>query len=173
SFDPTDPTTHSNTAFPFPGAQPTISANGLTDGIAWAVDTHLRGERSALGPASLHAYNALNLSDELWNSDQTGRRDQAGNAVKFVVPIITNGHVYVGSQYALDVFGLFPDSGRRPDAAPSGLHAAALSPTQVQLSWTNNASNATGVKVLRAMAGTTFTQVTTVARDVSTFTDSV
>src|SRR5262249_52926939 len=98
SYDSMDPTTHSTTSFPFPGAQPTISANGLSDGIAWVVDTHLRGERSALGPAALHAYDARDLSHELWNSDQTGQRDRAGNAVKFVVPTITNGHVYVGTQ---------------------------------------------------------------------------
>ncbi len=172
SFDPNDPTTHSTTSFPFPGSQPTISANGDTDGIAWAVDTSLRGERSALGPAVLHAYDALNLSNELWNSNQTGQRDTAGNAVKFVVPIITNGHVYVGTQFELDVYGLFPDSGSPPDAAPTDLSAAAVSPTQISLSWTNNASNATGVKILRSTDGVNFTQVNTVARDATTFTDT-
>jgi hypothetical protein len=172
SYDPTDPTTHSTTSFPFPGSQPTISANGDTDGIAWAVDTHLRGERSDLGPAALHAYDAMNLGHELWNSNQTGQRDTAGNAVKFVVPIITNGHVYVGTQFELDVYGLFADSGVPPDAAPSDLRATAVSPTQIRLTWTNNASNATGVKILRSTDGVTFTQVNTAPRDATTFTDT-
>jgi hypothetical protein len=170
--DPMDPTTHSTTTVPFPGTQPTISANGTEDGIVWTVDTHLRGERAALGPAELHAFDALDLSHELWHSNETGQRDVAGNAVKFVVPIITNGFVYVGNQYQLDVYGLFDDSGTPPDAAPLGLSATALSSAQVQLTWINNASNATGVKILRATSSTGFTQVTTVARDVTTFTDS-
>jgi hypothetical protein len=172
SYDPMDPRTHSTTNFPFPGAQPTISANGDSDGIAWAVDTHLRGERSALGAAVLHAYDALDLSHELWNSDETSLRDQAGNAVKFVVPTITNGHVYVGTQFQLNIYGRFPDSGQPPDANPSDVQGTALSPTKIQLSWTNNATNATGVKILRSTDGVNFTQVGTVARDVATFSDS-
>jgi hypothetical protein len=172
TYDPTDPRTHTTTPFPFPGAQPTISANGSSDGIAWAVDTHLRGERSDLGPAVLHAYNALDLSQELWNSGQMGQRDLEGNAVKFVAPIITNGHVYVGTQYRLVVYGLFPDSGKPPDAAPSDLEATALSPTQVRLTWANHADNATGVKILRSTDGKTFTQVNTAPRDATAITDT-
>jgi hypothetical protein len=172
TYDPNDPHTHSTFTIPFPGTQPTVSANGLSDGIVWGVDTHLRGERSDLGPAELIAYDALDLSNELWHSNETGQRDQAGNAVKFVVPTITNGHVYVGTQYRLDVFGLFPDSGRPPDAAPSGLSALPLAPDQIKLSWTNNASNITGVKILRSLDGITFTQVNTVPRDATTYTDT-
>jgi hypothetical protein len=172
TYDPNNPRTHTYTNFPFPGAQPTISADGLSNGIVWAVDTHLRGERSALGPAVLHAYDALNLGHELWNSGQTSMRDQAGNAVKFVVPIITNGHVYVGTQFELDVYGLFPDSGRPPDAAPSDLSATAPLPTQVRLSWTNNADNATGVKIYRSTTGRFFVQVGTVPGNATMFTDT-
>src|SRR5262249_16156838 len=57
--------------------------------------------------------------------------------------------------------------------APSNLTGMPLpGGTQIQLSWTNNATNATGVKILRSTDGATFTQVNTVARDVSTFTDT-
>jgi hypothetical protein len=167
-----DPT-HSSATVPFPGTQPTISADGLTNGIVWTVDSHLRGERSALGPAELAAYDALDLSHELWHSNGTGLRDQAGNAVKFVVPTITNGFVYVGGQFQLDVFGLFPDSGRPPDVPPSGLTATALSPNQIKLTWINNpgAASTTGVKIYRSTGGEV-TLVTTVPRDATTFTDT-
>ena len=172
SYDGTDPHSHSNTVIPFPGAQPTITANGLSDGIAWVVDTHLRGERSDLGPAEVHAYDALDLSHELWDSNGTGLRDQAGNAVKFVVPTITNGHLYLGTQFQLNVYGLFADSGIPPDAAPSDLSGAALSPTQVHLSWVNHATNATGIKILRSTDGINFTLANTVPRDATSYTDT-
>src|SRR5262249_30996318 len=129
------PVTQSTTFFGFPDSQPTISANGTTNAIAWAlqVDAYGRG-----GPTVLHAYDALNLSNELYNSAQTSLRDQLTGAVKFTVPTVSNGHVFVGSQYSLSVFGLFP-AATQPPTAPSNLAAQALSDTQISLSWTNNA----------------------------------
>ncbi len=93
--------------FGFPGATPAASANGNTNGIIWVVDTSDYGiPGPGPGPAVLYAYEASNLSP-LWNSSQTGH-DNAGSAVKFAVPTIANGKVYIGTQTELDVYGTLP-----------------------------------------------------------------
>src|SRR5262249_19252492 len=72
------PEAHGSTAFGFPGATPTISANGARDGIVWVVQTDLF---AAHGPAVLHAYAAADVSLELYNSNQNPVRDTPGAAV--------------------------------------------------------------------------------------------
>ena len=110
-FNPT-PTSHSPGLFGGRGATPSVSANGNSHPIVWAVDTTLYSglTTSSPGPAVLHAYDATNLAHELWNSSQAaGNRDQAGNAVKFTVPTIANGKVYIGTTSEIDVYGLLPN----------------------------------------------------------------
>ena len=86
------------------GVTPSVSANGTTAGIVWAIVNNS-------GPAVLYAYDATNLQTELYNSTQApNNRDQTGDAVKFTVPSIVNGKVYVGTATELDVFGLLPAS---------------------------------------------------------------
>src|SRR6202046_5753429 len=103
----TSPSQTASHNFGFPGATPSASANGSTNGIIWVIDTTAHGNPSpVLGPAVLYAYQAGNLTP-LWNSSQTGN-DNAGNAVKFAVPTIANGKVYIGTQTELDVYGTLP-----------------------------------------------------------------
>ena len=94
-------------AFMFPGPTPAISANGTANGIVWAVDTaNYGGVGPPSAPAILHAFDATNVANEFYNTMQVQGRDVMGNAVKFVVPTIANGKVYVGTQTELDVYGL-------------------------------------------------------------------
>ena len=92
------PGTFGSRTYPFPGATPSISADGTNNGIAWTIQNGT--------PAVLVAYNATNLTTELYNSAQAGTRDQLTNGVKFAVPTIADGKVYVGGRYKLAVFGL-------------------------------------------------------------------
>ena len=82
---------------------PSISSQGTSNGIVWAIDATQFG---VPGPAVLHAYDATDLSQELYSSDQAGRRDVPGRAVKFTVPVVANGKVYVGTENHLAAFGL-------------------------------------------------------------------
>ncbi len=111
----------------FPGASPSVSSQGTSNGIVWAIDASAYGYANpnanggaincfqvpvptqCTGPAVLHAYDAANLAIEYWNSSMAAnKRDQAGNAVKFVPPTIANGKVYVSTRTEVDVYGLLP-----------------------------------------------------------------
>jgi hypothetical protein len=96
----TSATAQTPTSFGYPGATPSVSANGTSNGVVWAVENN--------SPAVLHAYNATNLN-ELYNSNQASNgRDQFGAGNKYITPTIVNGKVFVGTTNGVAVFGLLP-----------------------------------------------------------------
>jgi hypothetical protein len=93
------PASKSAIKFTYPGAIPSVSANGAKNGIVWAIQH--------TSPAVLHAYNSANLATELYNSRQAaGDRDQFGSVDHFATPTIVNGMVYVGTTTGVAAFGL-------------------------------------------------------------------
>jgi Immunoglobulin domain/PQQ-like domain len=87
-------------SYGYPGATPSVSANGTSNGIVWTVQNN--------GNGVLYAYDATNLANELYNSNQAanGRDNFSDN--KFITPMIANGKVYVGTPNGVIVFGLLP-----------------------------------------------------------------
>jgi type II secretory pathway pseudopilin PulG len=122
----TSPSSVSSTTFGFPGASPSVSADGASNGIVWALNNgnFCSPGSAGCGPTVLHAYSATptSLGTDLWNSSLVPA-DTPGNAVKYTVPTVANGKVYVGTRgnntggvYGsttvsgeLDVFGLKPN----------------------------------------------------------------
>ncbi len=96
--------THQSPSMYALGTTPSVSASGLTNAIVWAVE---RGA-SAGKPAVLHAYDATDISTELYNSSMNTKRDGLGGGTRFSVPTIANGMVYVGTSKTLAIFGLLP-----------------------------------------------------------------
>ena len=108
----TTPAWQSAHFYGFPGATPSVSSRGTTQGIVWAIDTNSTSASNAAGtdgPAVLFAYDPQNGGALLYSSDAAaGSANASGNAVKFAVPTVANGKVYIGTQTELDVFGLLP-----------------------------------------------------------------
>ena len=110
----------------FPGASPVISANGTAAGILWAIRSDGYNSNS---PSILYAYDATNVAAVLYTSAQNAARDSAGKAVKFAVPVVTNGKVYVGTQGEVDVYGSLgsvPPTAPTPTSSPApGVYSTA------------------------------------------------
>jgi len=89
-------TTHN---FGYPGTTPSVSANGTTNGIVWAIENN---------GAILFAYDATDLTKELYDSNQAANSRDHFSGNKFITPVIVNGKVYVGTPTSVAVFGLLP-----------------------------------------------------------------
>jgi hypothetical protein len=94
----------SGNSFGLRGATPVASASGATSGVVWILDISAYPSGSAV----LYAYDAANLANQLYASP-AGGTGAVGVAVKFAVPTVANGKVYVGGQGSLTVFGLRPN----------------------------------------------------------------
>ena len=92
------PSSASAATFPYPGTTPSISSNGTSNGIVWTV--------YHASSSVLYAYNADDLSDELYDSGQNPARDKLGTAAHFGTPTVANGRVYVGTTTGVAVYGL-------------------------------------------------------------------
>jgi Immunoglobulin domain len=95
------PSSQTGLTFTYPGTAPAVSASGTSNAIVWAHENS--------NPAVLHAYDASNLTNELYNSNQAASgRDQCGPGNKFITPTIADGKVFLGTTNSVCVYGLLP-----------------------------------------------------------------
>jgi hypothetical protein len=94
----------SNLRFANPGATPSVSADGNKNAIVWAIATKTWNGPNR--PAVLYAFDANNLSEPIYASEQDSKRDRAGMATRFVIPLVVNGHVYFGAREEVEIYGL-------------------------------------------------------------------
>jgi hypothetical protein len=152
----TPASSHSAHSFVYPGATPAISANGTSNGIVWAAEN--------TSPATLHAYDATDLSKELYNSNQAANgRDHFGSGNKFIVPTVVNGKVYVGTTNGVGALGLLCSYAIAPQSASvpaSGATAQTLNVIATNgCAWTAS-SNAGFLTITGGSSGTVSGSVT-------------
>jgi hypothetical protein len=147
SFDPvagalsTSSTSTSSASYLYPlGASPSISANGNTNAVLWT------GE-SRQNTAILHAYDANNLSNELFNTTQNATRDSAGTSVRFMFPTIANGKVYFATNGRLTVYGMLVLAPRALTFSVQNAGTASASQTATFTNPLTTPMNVTGISV--------------------------
>ena len=102
------PTSQTAALYPCRGASFAISANGTSNGILWAIQNLGNPDSDTSNPGVLFAYEATNLADELYDSNQAGGRDTMDLPAKFSIPLVANGKVFIAGQTQLVVYGLLP-----------------------------------------------------------------
>jgi hypothetical protein len=152
-------------SYGFPGAQAAISSYGNSaNGIVWET-------QYSTSTAVLRAYNATpngSTLTELYNSGSA-----LGAGIKFSVPTVADGHVYVGTSNSLAVFGLTSNPNTAP-AAPTNLNltVSAVQGLQVKLTWTDNANNENAFKIERSTDGTNFTPLDIASVNSTSYSDT-
>jgi fibronectin type 3 domain-containing protein len=161
-------TSKSKDSFAFPGSTPSISSDGANNAIVWDIDR---------GTSQLRAYTADFAGDdngygtELWTSamNKSGA-DALGTAVKFTVPTVANGHVYVGTAGALVVYGP-PVAASTAPPAPTQLTATADSGIQITLNWQDNSNNESGFHIqISTDGGKTYSSLPDAGVNAETYT---
>ncbi len=142
---------------------PMISSDGSVNGIVWALER---------GTGQLRAYNASNLTKELYTSAQAANNaDAVGVVMKYTTPLVANGQVFVGTSNSLVVYGL-PIVPTVVPAAPTNLVVTAPVASEITLNWTDNSTNEAAFNIQRSTDDKNWTQIGAVGANVTTYNDT-
>ncbi len=123
-------------ALPFSGM--TVSSNAFVpgSGIFWATTV---GTENLPAAGTLHAFDAMNVSQELWNSDMEGTRDTLGSFTKFANPTVANGKVYVPTaSNQVTTYGLRAVPGVTAVVSAASFTSSAIAPGELVTIFGNN-----------------------------------
>jgi hypothetical protein len=156
----------STSTFGYPGVTFTISANGSSNGLAWAID---------FANSALLAYNANSVTSPIYSS-ATSSTDPFTSPVKFTVPTVANGMTYIGTNNALIAYGLhssYLDSKSSFFSAPSNVTVKSESSTDNRVSWTSHSSLANEYRIDRSSdGGKTWKTLVYVSNSASNYDDT-
>jgi hypothetical protein len=159
--------TQTGPVFDYPGATFTISANGTSNALAWAMD---------VGHADLLAFNAGNITKAIYDSN-TVAADRYTKGVTFGVPTVANGMVYLGDAAGVvSGFGLrssYLKSNKTFFSPPANLSASRTSSTTAHLTWTSHSSLASEYRIDRSTNGTTWNTIALVSNPSTSYDDAV
>ncbi|HEX4601605.1 MAG TPA: hypothetical protein VH116_09475, partial [Gemmatimonadales bacterium] len=79
--------------------------------VVWVIGS--KGWRAPDQPAVLHAFEAANVAHELYNSEQNSGRDRAGLTLRFAIPTVVDGRVYVATKEGLTFTDCWRRGGQR------------------------------------------------------------
>ncbi len=102
-INPTPTSTSGSIFLGYPGASPVVSANASANAILWILQTD---QFHSGGPAILRAFDPANLANEFYDSNMSPDRDSAGAAIRFTVPVVADGQVFVAGHNEIDIYGL-------------------------------------------------------------------
>ncbi len=148
-----------------PGGFLSLSANGAKNGIIWATTPYDGDAIHHVVNGIFRAYDATNLSKELWNSKQVTSRDDLGLFAKYNPPTIANGKVYLPTfSHQVCVYGLLPAPAAPGRLTPySGnqsviLHWSAVTyATSYKLYRGTAAGQESGTPIVTGLKGSSFT----------------
>ncbi|HEY2819587.1 MAG TPA: chitobiase/beta-hexosaminidase C-terminal domain-containing protein [Candidatus Acidoferrum sp.] len=132
---PTTASTKGPTTIGFPSPTPVISSNAGASPILWSIESD---NFSSGTNAVLRATDASNVSNTLYDSSAIST-DNPGGAVKFNVPTVANGKVYVGATNQLSFYGL--SNGQTRTATPVINPAAESFVGTIQVAITDSTPN--------------------------------
>ena len=157
----------------------TSSPSSLTYGQSFFVDTPDATSITAVTLVRLsavtHAFDMNQRFLRLAFSQAPGRLTVTAPSVAAIAP---PGHYMLFVLNAAGVPSIAPiirlNSGAVPTApaAPTNLSATAVSSSQIDLTWTDNASNESGFRIERSTDAATFTQIGDVTSNVTTYADT-
>jgi hypothetical protein len=128
-----------------PGGFMAISANGATNGILWVSLAASGDANQDVRPGIFRAFDASDLTHELWNTAMNPARDGFGNFAKFNTPVVANGKVFLATfSKQVVVYGPISSTNAYPTVTAGPSEVTVVLPDTLALAGTASDDGAPG-----------------------------